>query len=485
MAISQKLTIKQGQQLAMTPQLQQAIKLLQMSHTELNDFVAEELENNPILERGERGEREEKESASDNKLDNKDISDTADNITKIDAIDDNSDMPSMGSWEAASSSGGGRQDFTKSDLGIEDHAVAMISLREHLTSQVNMDIINPDDRLIGLVLIENLDESGYMTGDINAISEQLNSEPDEIERVLTEHMQKLEPIGVFARNLEECLKAQLIEKNRYDPAMQNLVENLELLAARKHEKLQKICGIDAEDLAEMISEIQECNPKPAAEYSHIPAQTLIPDILVKPRTGGGWLIELNPDTLPRVLINKSYHSIIEKGNMSKKDTEYLTEKMSTASWLVRALDQRANTILKTATEILKQQDAFFAHGVRFLKPLVLRDVASAIEMHESTISRVTANKYMMTPRGVFELKYFFSPAIPRLDGGDSVSSETVRAQIHNLIDEEQHDKILSDDAIVALLRDDGIDIARRTVSKYRESLKIPSSIQRRRDKSAI
>jgi RNA polymerase sigma-54 factor len=297
---------------------------------------------------------------------------------------------------------------------------------------------------------------------------------------MLDRLQKFDPPGVFARNLRECLALQLREKDRLDPAMVALLDNLERLARRDYKFLLRVCGVDTDDLADMIDEIRALNPKPALDFETEVAQTIIPEILMRPKPGGGWIIELNADTLPRVLVNTTYYAEIVKGVHTKQDKEYVAERFQSASWLVKSLDQRANTILKVSTEIVRQQQAFFRHGVDHLRPLVLRDIAEVIEMHESTVSRVTTNKYMATPRGLFELKYFFTSAIASAVGGAAYSAESVRHRIKALIERETADSVYSDDRIVELLREGGIDIARRTVAKYREALKIPSSIQRKR-----
>jgi RNA polymerase sigma-54 factor len=298
-----------------------------------------------------------------------------------------------------------------------------------------------------------------------------------------QRLQRFDPSGIFARSLSECLAIQLRERQRLDPCMQRLLDHLPLLAARDVSALMRVCGADSEDLAEMVGEIKALNPKPGLAFDGVPAQPVVPDILMRLQQGGGWLIELNNDTLPRVLVNTRYYSKVSRSVSGKPDRDYLSERLQSANWLVKSLDQRANTILKVATEIVRQQEAFFVHGVSQLRPLILRDIAEAIGMHESTVSRVTSNKYMATPRGLFELKYFFTSSIPASNGAAAHSAEAVKFKIKNLIDAETVSEVLSDDRLVELLRVEGIDIARRTVAKYREALRIPSSVLRRRDKS--
>jgi RNA polymerase sigma-54 factor len=337
--------------------------------------------------------------------------------------------------------------------------------------------------MIGQYLINLVDEAGYLTGDLESVAEKLGAPLGDVEQVLTT-LQGFDPPGVCARNLTECLAIQLADRDRYDPAMQALVDHLDLVARRDFAALKRICGIDDEDLAEMIGEIRRLNPKPGLAFGSTLVQPIVPDVFVRPGPDGGWLVELNSDTLPKVLVNQRYYGEVSKTARSDSEKAYLSECLQTATWLIRALDQRARTILKVATEIVRQQDGFFAHGVQQLRPLNLKTVADAISMHESTVSRVTANKYMATSRGIFELKYFFTSAIAASDGGEAHSAEAVRHRIKQLIDAESPRDVLSDDTIVEKLREAGIDIARRTVAKYREAMRIPSSVQRRRDKQA-
>ena len=337
--------------------------------------------------------------------------------------------------------------------------------------------------MIGQYLIDLVDEAGYLPADLGQAADRLGATQDDVDAVLAV-LQKFDPPGVCARNLSECLAIQLRELNRFDPAMQALVEHLDLLAKRDVGALRKLCGVDDEDIADMIGEIRRLDPKPGLKFGASRMQTMVPDVYVRPGPDGGWHVELNSDTLPRVLVNQTYYTELSKTIRKDGDKSYFTDCLQNATWLVRALDQRARTILKVATEIVRQQDGFFTHGVAHLRPLNLKAVADAIQMHESTVSRVTANKYMATNRGTFELKYFFTASIASADGGEAHSAEAVRHHIKQLIDAEAPTAILSDDTIVERLRDSGIDIARRTVAKYREAMRIPSSVQRRRDKQS-
>ncbi len=475
MALTQRLDLRQTQALVMTPQLQQAIKLLQLSNLELSAYVEGELAENPLLERDDRA---------------------AEPATA--AIESEAKPEDSEKWhEEAGSEGDGKLDLAgdpeawrtrttaadASDLpGLDQTLVRPETLRDHLLAQLSVELHEPADRLIGAHLIELVDESGYLTSDLEGVAHILDCAPERIEETL-KRLQRFDPPGIFARTLAECLAIQLTERNRFDPAMQRLVENLPLLANRDMAQLMRICGVDAEDLALMIAELKALDPKPGLVFDQTEAQPLVPDIFLQPHPDGGWSVELNSDTLPRVLVNNRYYAEVKRGARSKDERDYLAERYQSANWLVKALHQRATTILKVAREIVRQQDGFLRHGIQYLRPLVLRDIAQEISMHESTVSRVTSNKYMMTPRGIFELKYFFTSAIAGAAGnGDAFSAEAVRFRIKALIDGEADD-VLSDDKIVSILVGDGIDIARRTVAKYREAMHIPSSVQRRRERA--
>ena len=325
-----------------------------------------------------------------------------------------------------------------------------------------------------------VNEAGYLTGDISDIARTLGTSREHVARVL-ETLKTFDPVGVFAADLQECLALQLSERNRLDPAMATLIANLNLVARRDFAALKSLCKVDLEDIREMIAELKDLNPKPGHAFGSEPVQPVVPDVYVRAAQDGSWLVELNNDTLPRVLFNNQYLSKVSRTASREADKNYLNECQANATWLIKSLDQRAKTILKVAREIVRQQDAFLVLGVQHLRPINLKTVAEAIEMHESTVSRVTSNKYMATPRGTYELKYFFTTAIASSTvGGDSHSAESVRQRIKDMIAAEAPKSILSDDTIVDNLRAEGIEIARRTVAKYRESLNIPSSIQRRR-----
>ncbi|QJE72000.1 RNA polymerase factor sigma-54 [Aerophototrophica crusticola] len=510
MALQQRLDIRQSQALVMTPQLQQAIKLLQLSNMELADYVERELEQNPLLERddGDRWkdaapdgvDREDPAPVAETRVrDTVDLA-TSDHIgaasdapldTDFENVYSSSSASEVGELTGSYADGGGEAfgtwsahsgSFEDGESSFEATLSEKPNLRDHLAEQVMMDILDPLDRMVAFMLVDQLDPAGYFTGDVGEIADDLGCLPERVEAVLG-RLQRFDPPGIFARSLKECLALQLREKDRLDPCMQALLDNLPLLAARNLNQLLKVCGVDAEDLSDMVAEIKALNPKPALAFDSEPVQTLVPDITMRANPGGGWVVELNTDTLPKVLVNQRYHAKVMTGAKGKADKDYIAECFQSASWLVKSLHQRANTILKVATEIVRQQDAFFLHGLQFLKPLILRDIAEAIGMHESTVSRVTTNKFIATPRGVFELKYFFTSSIAGADGQAAHSAEAVRYRIKALIDSEKPDDTLSDDKLVEILRGEGIDIARRTVAKYREGMKIPSSVQRRREKA--
>jgi len=503
------MELRQGQSLVMTPQLQQAIKLLQLSSFDLAAYVDQELERNPLLERADEtvsdetasGERSDAEPPAEEPPPRAEAEATLATIefdpdgggaaqaeAAIDGDFANSftndsaaDAPREIAGELGNlySGRGGSPGFDDSDYSWEQTLSETVTLRDHLHGQLHMDVADPADRLIGAQMIETLDEAGYLTEPPAAIATRLGCDLAKCEEVLR-RLQGFEPTGLFARDLAECLALQLRERDRLDPAMRALLDHLDLLARREMGQLQRICGVDSDDLTDMVSELRALNPKPGLLFAHEVTQTVVPEVLVRRAADGTWLVELNSETLPRVLVNMRYYATVAGSTKNKVDRAYVAECLSSANWLVKSLDQRANTILKVASEIVRQQEGFLVHGVQHLRPLNLRTIAEAIGMHESTVSRVTANKYMATPRGILELKYFFTAAIAAADGGQSHSAEAVRDRIRQLIDHERPNAVLSDDRIVDVLRESGIDIARRTVAKYREVLNIPSSVRRRR-----
>lgn len=490
MALGPRLDLRQTQGLVMTPQLRQAIKLLQFTNVEVAAFVEEELERNPLLERDERGEAPPAERAA---LDQAPPTPPADSAAAAASDTIAADAPLDADYGNVHDYGtpadgygrgsGGRSDFGDDERGIDDLAEAPRSLREHLGEQLRLSFGDPVDRVIGAQLIALLDPAGRLPVAPETLAEALGAPLERVKSVLA-RMQLFDPAGLFARDLRECLALQLADRNRLDPYMERLLDNLDLLARRDMKALRDACGVDAEDLAEMVAELRRLDPKPGASFDAVPATPTVPDVLMRRGPDGEWILELNPETLPRVLVSQEFRTRVAPG-LRKEDRVFVTEKLASANWLVKSLEQRAQTILKVATEIVRQQDGFFRHGVQWLRPLILRDIAEAVELHESTISRVTANKRIATPRGIFELKYFFTAAISGTTAGLSHSAEAVRFRIRALIDAEAPDDILSDDTIVTLLRREGVDIARRTVAKYREAMRIASSVQRKREKAAL
>lgn len=516
MAVSTKLEMRQSQSLIMTPQLMQAIKLLQLSNLDLLNYVDAEVEQNPLLEKGDsepdfsgdveyssdadgsgsdtQGDYDSSGAGEDPKAgdwmegqletDSQSIASRMDtdlgNVFQDEPgtsqAADTRKTQSLDNLQTAASGSSGGEGFNLEAFVAEEE-----SLHSHVEEQMHLLFADPAEKLIAGHLINSLDENGYLQIDMDETAEQLGVSHEALEAIIL-RLQTIEPIGIFARNLSECLQLQLKDRNRFDPAMEALIDNIELLAKRDFVTLRKLCGVDDEDLLEMVGEIKALDPKPGSVFGGAVVQALVPDVIIKQAPDGSWQVELNAETLPKVLVNESYFATVSRNARNELEREYLTDCLQTANWLVKSLDQRAKTILKVATEIVKQQDGFLHYGIEHLRPLNLRTIADAISMHESTISRVTSNKYMETPRGIYELKYFFSSAISATVGGDAHSAESVRHKIKQMIDAEQPNAILSDDTIVKVLKDDGVDIARRTVAKYREAMKIPSSVQRRREK---
>ncbi len=497
MALGARLELRQGQSLVITPQLQQAIKLLQLSNLELDAFVDAELERNPLLARDDReaeAERGETEVREEVRSDASEASESSPDDLDVRGADLYGDASpgerSTGESAETGSASGMAVDWSKAtrggsfegdDEGLERALAREKTLSEHLHDQLAVAAMEPAERAVAVSLIDGVDEGGYLRTDLAETAERLGCAEDLVERVLI-RLQGFEPTGVFARDVRECLMIQLKEKDRCDPAMMALLDNLELLARRDMSALRKACGVDDEDLRDMIGELRSLTPRPGAAFGGEPTPAVVPDVFVREDNNGLWRVELNADTLPRLLVDQSYHHTVARGSKTDAEKTFVSECFAQANWLVKSLDQRARTILKVASEIVRQQDGFLVYGVEHLRPLNLKTVADAISMHESTVSRVTSNKYIATPRGVFELKFFFTSSIASNDGGEAHSAEAVRHKIKVLIDAERENQegVLSDDRIVEILKETGIDIARRTVAKYREALRIPSSVERRR-----
>jgi RNA polymerase sigma-54 factor len=504
MALAAKLQLRQSQSLVMTPQLMQSIRLLQFTQAELEQFIEQEIERNPLIERADSsddGGAVEPSDVPSAEAEGGDDWYQTETMPSAEAMAERFDAsmenvfpdepgaieqvgPSLGeNWKSAGKGATSTQSGSEG-FDFEDIASAKITLREHVTEQIAFAFTNPADRLIATELADELDEAGYFRGNTGDIAERLGAKRREVEHVLTA-CQTFEPTGLFARDLAECLALQLAVRDRLDPAMRMLIANLALLARRDFASLRKLCGVDDEDLLDMAAEIKTLDPRPGAAFTAGVADPVVPDVIVRAASDGSWAVELNSDTLPRVLVDNVYYAQVLAKTKQATEREFLAECMQNANWLARSLDQRARTILKVAIEIVRQQDGFMAYGVRHLRPLNLKTVADAISMHESTVSRVTSNKFMHTPRGVFELRYFFTAAIASAEGGEAHSSEAVRDRIRGLVESEKPEDVLSDDTIVEILKEGGIEIARRTVAKYRDAMNIPSSVQRRREKQAL
>jgi len=495
MSLAPRLDLRQAQSLVMTPQLQQAIKLLALSNLEVEGFIAEELERNPLLEAapgggdGEDAPDRESEpaitrsepadaselitdggSATGEMLDVDFAAETFHHDSAADSIGAPDGLGLGGASGAAPDDGPDFDSFADTSENLTDHLMAQAGAA-----------VDGADLFIAQHLIDQIDECGYLTAPLLEVATRLGVPLARVEAVL-DVIQTFDPTGVGARSLSECLALQAKEVDRYDPCMARLIDNLDLVARGDFARLKRLCEVDDEDLADMIRELRNYDPKPGCRYGGEPTLAVVPDIFVA-RRPGGWSVEINGATLPRLLVNRAYYVEIASTRQDKAGKAWLSDCLASANWLIKALDQRQRTIIKVASEIVKQQEAFFLRGVAHLRPLTLRQVAEAIEMHESTVSRVTSNKYLSCARGLFELKYFFTSAIQSADGGEAVSAEAVKSAIKALIAAEDPKKILSDDTLVELLNAKGFDIARRTVAKYREAMGIGSSVQRRRQKA--
>jgi RNA polymerase sigma-54 factor len=497
MSLGPRLDLRQSQSLVMTPQLQQAIKLLALSNLEIEAFIAGEIEKNPLLETaaaepGEPGEAPEPEleAAGDVDADALPEADAAGGEAALDVDHDSEDFhqdsdvdrmsgPQSGlGLDGIATGGGGFEDGPDFDSFAGDG----ISLHDHLRRQAG-EILSGADLLIAGEIVDRIDETGYLLEPLLPIAQKLGAPLAEAERVLA-IVQTFDPAGIAARNLAECLALQAKDADRHDPAMARLIANLDYLAKGNLAALKRICAVDDEDMADMIRELRAYDPKPGCRFAAASEriEAIVPDIFITKRAGG-WAVELNSATLPKLLVNRTYYQELSSGPQDKQSRAWLSECLQSANWLLKALDQRARTIIKVATEIVTHQEGFFRHGVSQLKPLTLRAVAETIGMHESTVSRVTSNKYLSCDRGLYELKYFFTSGVGMSDGGEGASSEAVKSRIKALIAAEDADNILSDDQLVDMLKAEGFDIARRTVAKYREAVGLGSSVQRRRQKA--
>ena len=498
--MKQSLELKLGQHLTITPQLQQAIRLLQLSSLELQQEIREALENNPLLEEIEESpadlKTESQERAADSGLNGAETASpdevpvdaeapTAERETDAEP-DYPEDSAGDNEWDQPEISldSPNRKDRDGSLPDLDARNSAPLSLRDHLVWQLQMAPFTDADKRIALALIDAVTEDGYLICGLDEIQQAVGGEPppdiDEIEAVLHQ-IQNFDPLGVGARHLGECLRLQL---RGLDPATPHLEaaarlatpEHLDLLAKHDYAQLRRVLKLKPEDLQHAISLIQGLNPRPGAGIQGTQASYIVPDILVR-KLRGVWRAELNGSTLPKLRINNGYERMIRRGKDSA-DNKYLQDRLQEARWFIKSLSSRSETLLKVARAIVDRQRAFFDHGPEAMKPLVLNDIAGAVGMHESTISRVTTNKYMLTPRGIFELKYFFSSHVSTADGG-TCSATAIRSLIKKLVEVETPLKPISDGIIAEILGKQGIYVARRTVAKYRESLHIPPSSQRK------
>ena len=508
--MKQSLQIKMGQSLAMTPQLQQAIKLLQLSTLELQSEIQEALESNPMLEMQEEDGGEPREgdagggeaSASDGPADEGGGSDDIGAREERDASSIDSgdtmpeDLPVDSAWEdvyepaAPSSTGTSGSDGETRDF-TEFHNAGVTSIQDHLNEQIRFAPLSETDQRIAETIIDAIDDNGYLIDDVESLIEGLNRDvdeeagdearvtPSEFESVL--HLvQHLEPAGCGARDASECMSIQLSQMPEGETvanALRLVGDHLELLAAHDFPRLRRLLKLDDEKLQAAVALIRSLNPRPGRQLVNDHDQYIVPDVFVK-KVKGVWRVELNPDIAPRLGINSLYAGMVKRADKSD-DNNFLRNHLQEARWFIKSLQSRNETLLRVATAIVERQRSFLEYGDEAMKPLVLRDIAEQLSLHESTISRVTTQKYIHTPRGIFEFKYFFSSHVSTANGGEC-SATAIRAMIRKFIAAEDTSKPLSDSKIAGTLVADGIQVARRTVAKYRESMAIPPSNERKR-----
>lgn len=478
MAINLGLQVRQTQGLVLTPQLQQAIKLLQLSHLELQALVQRELVDNPFLRLADHLERPAGEAGE--------RADTAAAPRSSGLPEEDPDgWPQPPTPVAADARLATRSCVSRAPAEpaptLEQRLTRPPSLQEHLRLQLGADVGEPRLRAVALALVDHLDEDGYLRETDAELAQRLGVTEERVAEARAA-LQRCDPTGVGARDLRECLALQLAERDRLDPLMARLLDHLDLLARADFARLMRLCGVDREDLEEMIAEIRALDPRPGSRFVTEEPATAIPDLFVYRFGRRGWRVELNAAVLPRLLVDKAWYAELSSTKLDREAREYIGERLQSANWLVRSLQQRARTILRVGRAVFERQRPFLERGPSALQPLVLREIAAALDLHESTVSRAVAGKYVSTPHGTFPFRYFFSTALAG-DNGENVSAEAIRLRIRRLIEQEDPAKVLSDDQIVALLRGEGINVARRTVAKYREVLGIPSSVERRRLKA--
>lgn len=477
--MKQSLQLRIGQQLAMTPQLQQAIRLLQLSSLELRTEIQQALESNLMLELDEEQEATQEEALSEE-------AEAAESNEPDPAEEIPEDLPLDTSWDdiydGSTALSAPAEDATGRDP-LENHAAPAEGLRQHLLWQIQLETLSDRERMLAEIIVDGVGDGGYLIQTLeelhSACPPEAAVEPEELETVLA-WVQRLDPVGVAARNPQEALLVQLDQLPPDTPwrdaARTALSQHLELVAERRFTDLERVLGLDAEQVDAVFGLIQSLDPRPGSQISDTTPDYVIPDIYVV-RRDGHWQVELNGETAPRLRINDYYASLIQRANRSA-DNQCLRSHLQEARWLLKSLRSRNETLLKVASAIVERQQGFLEHGEVAMQPLILRDIAETLEMHESTISRVTTQKYMHTPRGVFEFKYFFSSHVGTSDGGEC-SATAIRAMIRELIEEEPPGKPLSDSRLASILADRGINVARRTVAKYREAMNLPPSSERR------
>ncbi|HHQ4579333.1 TPA: RNA polymerase factor sigma-54 [Aeromonas hydrophila] len=473
------LQLRLGQSLTMTPQLQQAIRLLQLSTLELQQEIQQALDNNPLLE---QEENDVQETSPEEPVDASQL-DSSDAMSQDNMPDE---LPVDTTWEEVYSAGTAQSAgpiYDGEDSIYQGETTE--NLQDYLLWQMRLTPFSDVDAAIALAIIDAIDESGYLTVSLEDIqtavsSEDVEVELDEVEAVL-KRVQHFDPVGIAARSVQECL---LIQLGQYSPdlpwlneAKEVILEHMDLLGNRDYRTLARKTRLKESDLKEVLDLIQQLEPRPGNGVIQSESQYVIPDVSVV-KKGNKWVVELNPDSAPRIRVNETYAAMARQARTSQ-DTQFIRSHLQEAKWFIKSLESRNDTLLKVASCIVEQQQGFFEYGEEAMKPMVLNDIAEAVEMHESTISRVTTQKYMHTPRGIFELKFFFSSHV-NTEGGGECSSTAIRALIKKLVTAENPAKPLSDSKIADLLAEQGIMVARRTIAKYRESLLIPPSNQRKR-----
>ncbi|MBF0462184.1 MAG: RNA polymerase factor sigma-54 [Magnetococcales bacterium] len=484
MALGLELKLRMGQQLVMTPQLQMAIKLLQMSSLELADYLQEELDKNPLLEREEDKPDEDMVSMGDLLAGERAVEAGTMDGAEMEPMETalSQELPVDASWSDIYGDSPGPYTSHASDGSagseappLENTLVRSETLSDYLLWQLGISALNSRERLIGTAIVDAIDDNGYLTADLHSVATITRSSLEEVEDALV-LIQSFEPAGVGARNLAECLLLQLKNRKQAHPPYTTLLEHLEDLARRDFRKLKRVLKVTDDELQDAVELIQSLNPKPGLAFGSDQTNYISPDVYVR-KLDGQWIVEVNTDVMPKLRVNREYDHALN-GRISVQDKRFLVENARSAQWLIKSLEQRSSTIYRVAESIVRFQKDFLEYGREYLKPLILKDVADDIGVHESTASRVTSNKYIHTPRGIFELKFFFSSSLVS-QSGENHSSEAVKFKIRKLVDSESVNRPYSDEKLAKLLKDQGIIVARRTVAKYRDILSIPSSSRRK------